>query len=115
MTVSALQHHVHDGEKWVRQFVHLHLMMTGVTLGAHIPSYSDSGFLEPEFVRLKRVVALYDSGAQMFELLPSKPEEPPDPSRWAGPSLAEVRGAQGPISKETAGETSNEPVKKSPK
>ena len=78
-TVSALQHHVYDGDKWVRQSVCPHPMVTGVILEVHIPSYSDFGFQEPEHVRLKRVAAICDNGAQMFELQPSEHEEPPDP------------------------------------
>ena len=67
-TVSALQHHVYDGDKWVRQSVRPHPMVTGVTLEVHIPSYSDFGFQEPEHIRPKKVAALCDSGAQMFVL-----------------------------------------------
>ena len=67
-TVSALQHHMYNGDKWVRQSVCPHPMVTGVTLEVHIPSYSDFGFREPEHVRPKKVAALCDSGAQMFVL-----------------------------------------------
>ena len=40
----------------------------------------------PGYVRTKRMGASCDGGAQVFEKLPSEREEPPDPSRWAGPA-----------------------------
>ena len=67
-TVAALRHHVYDGDKWVKQSMSPHPIITGVTLEVHIPSYSDFGLQVPEHVRPKRVDALCDSGAQMFVL-----------------------------------------------
>ena len=63
--VSSLGHHVHDGERWIKQQVEPHPMVNGLRVIVDKPGYKRFGFDELKEVHPIVVNGLADTGAQM--------------------------------------------------